>query len=133
MVTRVRNAMFFNNFKLNTVLCSLFVVEPTEPSPVDFEWSQFEKTEKLTYVEDDEVHVKPYNNILSSKNIITVETNRAEDTEKSLTPEDFRQRALMNMMEGVLEKKWEDELKKDVIPPQCIVLILNLNIIIIIV
>lgn len=107
-----------NNFKFTIVL---YLVEPTEPSPVDFEWSQFEKTEKLTYVEDDEVYVKPCHISLSKQIFVNTNEAKAEYSKKSLTSDDFRQRALVNMMDGVLEKRWEDELKKDVPPPQCMV------------
>lgn len=97
----------------------LSVVEPTGPSPVDYEWSQYEKTELLTYVQDDEVHVKPYQ-VLSSEQICIDDTEN-KCNEPLLAYDNFRQRALMDMMDGVLEKKWEDELKKDVLQPQCMV------------
>lgn len=43
--------------------------------------------------------------------------------------DDFRDRALMTMMDGVLEHKWEDEIKKPVWKPSCMVrfLIFHVN------
>lgn len=94
-------------------------VEPTEPSPVEYEWSQLEKTELLTYVQDDEVYVKPHQVLSIEK--ICIDDTRNECNKQSLVYDNFKQRALMDMMDGVLEKKWEDELKKDVLQPQCMV------------
>lgn len=41
-----------------------------------------------------------------------------------LLADDFRERALMAMMNGVLEVRWEDELRKDVPKPKCMVIII---------
>lgn len=95
------------------------VVEPTDLSPVDYEWSQYEKTELLTYVQDDEVYVKSQQ-VLSSEQIC-IDDTKNECNKQLLAYDNFRQRALMDMMDGVLEKKWEDELKKDVLQPECMV------------
>lgn len=35
--------------------------------------------------------------------------------------DDFRERALMEMMDGVLEKLWHEEIKKPIMMPQCMV------------
>lgn len=110
------------NEKLKTLLAYFMImsiVEPTEPSPVHYKWSQYEKTELLTYVQDDEVYVKPHQ-VLSSEQICIDESVK-ECKKQLLAYDNFRQRALMDMMDGVLEKKWEDELKKDVLQPQCMV------------
>lgn len=89
--------------------------------PIDYQLNQYEQTEQLLYVEDNEVCVKPYNT-LSSKQLLT-ETNltNEEHNKQLLAIDDFKYRALIDMMDGVLEKKWEDELKKDVPIPQCMV------------
>jgi len=109
---------FVNRFNLNV----LYLVEHTEVSPIDYKWNQYEKTEQLIYVEDDEVPVKQYN-LISSKQLISpdMSTAKNEQIERSLAIDDFRQKLLNNMMDGVLEKRWEDELKKDVPKPQCLV------------
>jgi len=44
-----------------------------------------------------------------------------ERNSETATLNNYRQRALVIMMDGVLEKRWEDELKKDVLKPQCMV------------
>jgi len=66
-------------------------------------------------VNDDEVPVELYHS--SSDEMSTNE----EKNNKLLKIDNFKQRALMIMMDGVLEKKWEDELKKDVPKPECMV------------
>lgn len=109
------------NFILNklNVYYILNLVEPTEPSPVDYEWNQYEKTEQLIRVEVDEVSVKFHNEFNKQ---MTVETSLDNKQNAQLSDlENFRRRALITMMDGVLEKKWEDELKKDVPKPQCMV------------
>lgn len=54
-----------------------------------------------------------------------IDTDLVEKEKNSqlLVSDSFRKRALIDMMDGVLEKKWEDELKKDVPKPQCMVFI----------
>lgn len=80
---------------------------------MNFKWNKYEQTETLLYVNDDDVPVKPFN---SDEISIDEEKNSQQ-----LKLENFKQRALMIMMDGVLEKRWEDELKKDVPKPQCMV------------
>lgn len=36
---------------------------------------------------------------------------------EKIRADDFRERALKAMMDGVLNKKWQDEIKKDVVKP----------------
>ncbi|XP_025190964.1 cilia- and flagella-associated protein 43-like [Melanaphis sacchari] len=91
-------------------------VELTGYMPVNFKWNKYEQTETLLYVNDDEVPVELYH----SSNI-EMSINE-EKNSKLLTLDNFKQQALMIMMDGVLEKRWEDELKKDVPKPQCMVL-----------
>jgi hypothetical protein len=38
-----------------------------------------------------------------------------------LLADDFRERALMAMMNGVLEVQWEDELRKELPLPKCMI------------
>lgn len=108
--------MLFNYF--NTSYWVL--VEPTEPLPTDYQLNQHEQTEQLLYVEDNEVSVKPYNAV-SNKQLIDANLTIKEHNKQLLATEEFKQRALIDMMDGVLEKKWEDELKKDVPIPQCMI------------
>ncbi|XP_060871614.1 cilia- and flagella-associated protein 43 isoform X4 [Metopolophium dirhodum] len=99
-------------------------IEPTEPSPVDYKWNKYEQTEELLHVDGDEVPVELYhNNVLSSKEMSNdMNSGTGERNSETVTLNNYRQRALMIMMDGVLEKRWEDELKKDVPKPQCMVL-----------
>lgn len=41
--------------------------------------------------------------------------------------DDFKERALMDMMDGVLEKLWHEEIKKPIPMPQCMVSHLTIN------
>lgn len=83
--------------------------------PVNYKWNKYEQPETLLYVNDDEVPVELYHS--SSDEMSTNE----EKNNKLLKIDNFKQRALMIMMDGVLEKRWEDELKKDVPKPECMV------------
>lgn len=52
---------------------------------------------------------------------IHVNSSKEEQSRKILDSDNFRQRSLINMMDGVLEKRWEDELKKEIPKPKCMV------------
>lgn len=86
--------------------------------------SQYEQTELLLHVEDDEVPAERLHDIPSQQKRLLVDMNsiKHEHSEQLLASDKFKQRALNYMMDGVLEKHWEDELKKDVPKPQCMVL-----------
>jgi cilia- and flagella-associated protein 43 len=86
---------------------------------VNYTWNKYEQTETLLFVNDDEVPIQPYQS--SSNEMLTNE----EKNSKLLTLDNFKQQALMIMMDGVLEKRWEDELKKDVPKPQCMVMCIS--------
>ncbi|XP_041975402.1 cilia- and flagella-associated protein 43 [Aricia agestis] len=77
----------------------------------DPEWDQEEQPEKLIKVEAEEVTVPPY--ISPSQIVIPPPEPQPKD--------DFRERALMEMMDGVLEKLWHEEIKKPIQLPQCII------------
>lgn len=50
---------------------------------------------------------------------------QAEEEERMrqmLLADNFRELALIKMMDGVLEVKWEDTLKKDIPKPNCMVI-----------
>lgn len=51
------------------------------------------------------------------------EKNAAEELRLNqlLAADNFRELALIDMMDGLLEVRWEDELKKDVPKPKCMV------------
>ncbi|CAH1968983.1 unnamed protein product [Acanthoscelides obtectus] len=85
---------------------------------VDPQWSQHEKPWQIMQVLDEELTITPY---ISPSEQAILDTKAAEDERIRLAmlADDFRERALMKMMNGVLEVKWEDELKKDVPKPKC--------------
>lgn len=95
----------------------LCLVEISEISPVDYGLNQYELTEQLLHVEDHEVYLKRRHNMSQRKQIL-VNINKLGSYVAS---NQFKQQALIDMMDGVLEKKWEDELRKDVPKPECLV------------
>lgn len=99
---------------------------------MDYEWDQYEQTDKLVHVDDHEVPVRPYRELpfsggKSNNNNMFTDGDPEEHGGGGgglLRPSDellFRRRALIDMMDGVLEKRWEDELKNDVPTPRCMV------------
>lgn len=57
----------------------------------------------------------------SEQAILDAKAAEEERIRLALLADDFRERALMAMMNGVLEIRWEDEIKKDVPLPKCMV------------
>lgn len=109
------NQLKYPEIKLYLLLFFVFKVKSTGPLPVNYKWNKYEQTETLLYVNDNEVPVELYHS--SSDEMSTNE----EKNNKLLKIDNFKQRALIIMMDGVLEKRWEDELKKDVPKPECMV------------
>ncbi|XP_013186993.2 cilia- and flagella-associated protein 43 [Amyelois transitella] len=75
----------------------------------DPEWRQEEQPYKLIKVEPEECSIEPY--ISPSQVVIPPPEPKPKD--------DFKERALIEMMDGVLEKLWHEEIKKPVPLPQC--------------
>ncbi|XP_038207822.1 cilia- and flagella-associated protein 43 [Zerene cesonia] len=75
----------------------------------DPEWRQEEQPNKLIKVEPEECSIEPY--ISPSQIVIPPPDPGPKD--------DFRERALIEMMDGVLEKLWHEEIKKPIPMPQC--------------
>lgn len=71
-------------------------------------------------VADEEVPVRPYVSP-SDQALLDAKAAEEERLRLLLLADDFRERALMAMMNGVLEIRWEDELKKDIPKPKCMV------------
>ncbi|RZB40350.1 WD repeat-containing protein 96 [Asbolus verrucosus] len=86
----------------------------------DPHWEQTETPQLLTEVKDEEVPITPYISP-SEQAILDAKAAEAERLRLLLLADDFRERALMAMMNGVLEVRWEDELKKDVPLPKCMI------------
>lgn len=90
----------------------IVIIEPYIPDT--------EVPEKLINVEPHEVPITPYISPSEQARLDAEEAER-ERIRLLLLADDFRERALMKMMDGVLEKRWEDEIKKDIPPPACMV------------
>ncbi|XP_026325247.1 cilia- and flagella-associated protein 43, partial [Hyposmocoma kahamanoa] len=75
----------------------------------DPQWRQEELPQLLTKVEPDECTIPPY---ISPSQIVIVPPDPGPK-------DDFRERALNEMMDGVLEKLWHEEIKKPIPMPQC--------------
>lgn len=69
---------------------------------------------------ESEVCVAPYVSPSVQKVLEEQEAAR-EKRRKELEADDFRDRALVQMMDGVLEHKWEDEIKKSPKIPDCLI------------
>jgi len=67
-------------------------------------------------VREDEIKAKPY---ISPSELILLKQAEEERARLALLADDFRERALMWMMDGVLEIRWEDTIKLDVRKPAC--------------
>ncbi|KAG5881166.1 hypothetical protein JTB14_024580 [Gonioctena quinquepunctata] len=86
----------------------------------DPKWTADEEPWMVRTVLDDELDAIPYISP-SEQAIIDAKAAEEERIRLALLEDDFKDRALMAMMNGVLEIKWEDELKKDVPMPRCMV------------
>ncbi|KAJ8729123.1 hypothetical protein PYW08_000704 [Mythimna loreyi] len=75
----------------------------------DPEWRQEEYVNKLIKVEPEECSIEPY---VSPSQIVIIPPDPGPK-------DDFRERALMDMMDGVLEKLWHEEIKKPIPKPLC--------------
>lgn len=96
---------------------------------IDPQWSQLEIPEMITKVYDHEMTVTPYISP-SEQAVLDAKAAEEERIRLALLADDFRERALMTMMNGVLEVKWEDQLKKNVPLPKCMVKIFHVTVIV---
>lgn len=87
---------------------------------VDAESFPHETPEKIIEVANYEVKAKPYISPEEQKRLDDI-AYQEELKRLAMLADDFRERSLMTMMDGVLEKLWEDEIKKD--PPKPAVLL----------
>lgn len=67
-----------------------------------------------------EVKAKPFM-LPSQLEILDRQALEDERIRQLLLADDFRERALMKMMDGVLEIRWEDTIKIDIHKPACII------------
>ncbi|PSN50662.1 hypothetical protein C0J52_09305 [Blattella germanica] len=103
------------NARLRYVLSEM---NDTETVVTDPTWTQDEQPERIMKVENNEVPVTPYISP-SQQEILDKLAAEAEALRLALLADNFRELALIVMMDGVLELRWEDEIKKDIPKPKC--------------
>lgn len=87
---------------------------------LDPDFQADETPDTVINVVESEVCVAPYISPSYKKMLEDQEAAR-ERRRKELEADDFRDRALEVMMDGVLEHKWEDEIKKNPKMPECLI------------
>ncbi|XP_067213028.1 cilia- and flagella-associated protein 43-like [Linepithema humile] len=96
----------------------IMFAESVPQVPVDPQWHPKENVESIIQVSDDEVKARPYVSP-SQQEILNRQAAKAERMKQLLLVDDFRERALIKMMDGVLEIRWEDVIKIEVRKPAC--------------
>ncbi|XP_015109804.1 cilia- and flagella-associated protein 43 [Diachasma alloeum] len=100
-------------------LRQMFQVDCTvDHSWLKLEWQESERPESMVEVEDEEVY-RVINDSGSEANVKRLD-NSVTREETSVLADTFRTGELKKMMDGVLEVKWEDEIKKDIPRPDCL-------------
>lgn len=87
----------------------------------DPKYAADERPDTIIHTEDSEIPVAPYISP-SVERLLELERQERERRQRELLEDDFKDRALVTMMDGVLEHRWEDEIKKSLPLPQCLVL-----------
>ncbi|CRL02421.1 CLUMA_CG015140, isoform A [Clunio marinus] len=90
------------------------------PQILDPDFQPDEMPDTVINVIESEVCVSPYISPSYKKMLEDQEAAR-EKRRRELEADDFRDRALDAMMDGVLEHKWEDEIKKNPKKPDCLI------------
>uniref|UniRef100_A0A182K4I2 Cilia- and flagella-associated protein 43 n=1 Tax=Anopheles christyi TaxID=43041 RepID=A0A182K4I2_9DIPT len=78
-----------------------------------------ERPDTIIHTEDSEIPVARYISP-SMERLMDLERQERERRQRELLADDFKDRALVTMMDGVLEHRWEDEIKKSLPLPQCL-------------
>lgn len=86
---------------------------------LDPDFQSDEIPDTVINVIESEVAVSPYISP-STEQMLQEQEAAREKRRKELEADDFKDRALDIMMDGVLEHKWEDEIKKNVKVPDCL-------------
>ncbi|XP_046988156.1 cilia- and flagella-associated protein 43 [Schistocerca americana] len=109
------NVVWERNKRLRYILSEL---NNKEKIIIDPAWTPKEKPETIITVEDNEVKAKPY---ISPSEQEILDKLAAEEEARRLAElaDDFRERALVDMMDGVLELLWEHIIKRDIPKPAC--------------
>uniref|UniRef100_A0A182QQN2 Cilia- and flagella-associated protein 43 n=1 Tax=Anopheles farauti TaxID=69004 RepID=A0A182QQN2_9DIPT len=85
----------------------------------DPKYESDEQPDTIIHTEDSEIPVAPYISP-SLERLLDSERQERELRQLELLADDFKDRALVTMMDGVLEHRWEDEIKKSLPLPQCL-------------
>ncbi|XP_078052149.1 cilia- and flagella-associated protein 43-like [Augochlora pura] len=109
---RIERICYINS-ELQTMFSGRVSYIPEDPT-----WHWQESPEGVVKVFDHEVKAKPYISP-SQQELLDRQAAEAERIRRLLLADDFRERALMTMMDGVLEVRWEDVIKIDVPKPAC--------------
>ncbi|KAK5649933.1 hypothetical protein RI129_000962 [Pyrocoelia pectoralis] len=120
--TREMTLIAERNARLRHIISEInyFSVDQISILVTDPPWLSTEFSESILTVDDNEIGTTPYISP-SSQAILDAKAAEAERIRLLLLADDFRERALMAMMNGVLEVRWEDELRKDVPFPKCMI------------
>ncbi|XP_037027792.1 cilia- and flagella-associated protein 43 [Bradysia coprophila] len=86
---------------------------------VDPEYMHDENPNSIIKVDESEIGVRPYITEAEQK-LLDEKNEEAMRRYRELMADDFPDRALNVMMNGVLEQRWEDEIKKDPQQPECL-------------
>ncbi|XP_058119891.1 cilia- and flagella-associated protein 43 [Anopheles ziemanni] len=78
-----------------------------------------ERPETIIHTEDSEIPVAPFVSP-SVERLMELDRLERERRLQEFLADDFKDRALVTMMDGVLEHRWEDEIKKSLPLPQCL-------------
>ncbi|XP_055586101.1 cilia- and flagella-associated protein 43 isoform X2 [Uranotaenia lowii] len=101
-------------------ICKLLELDEYEPDHVtDPRYNPDEIPETIVKTDDQEISVPPYLTP-SMENLKALEKAERERRQRELMADDFKDRALIVMMDGVLEHRWEDEIKKTPPVPACL-------------
>ncbi|KAJ8674410.1 hypothetical protein QAD02_005672 [Eretmocerus hayati] len=85
------------------------------------EWQGRERPESIIRVSDAEVFSRPYVSP-SQQDLLNIQAAEEERRRLALLADDFREKALQAMMDGVLEVRWEDLIKRDIPLPECLMM-----------
>lgn len=121
------NSIRFKNSRLRHITSEMALLDELKGIRIesiqqilDPDFQADELPETVIHVVEAEVCVAPYISPSYKKMLQEQEAVR-EKRRRELEADDFRDRALDQMMDGVLEHKWEDEIKKNPKIPECLI------------
>ncbi|XP_011504689.1 PREDICTED: cilia- and flagella-associated protein 43-like [Ceratosolen solmsi marchali] len=84
------------------------------------EWNIKENPKTIIEITENEMSVKPYISP-SIQELYNKQAMEQENARLAMLADDFRERAIQTMMDGMLEIRWEDLIKNDPPKPMCLV------------